>query len=121
MKDDYIELIQPTPKLSSNRCRISAFMIRIFLQFGTAFATLTAWFLYDYFIAGAALLVSFLVIGIIRSKMRNIAIPQHQREYAYSDDAIAKWFSAKELCVEEAIASSESLSHNAVQKDLKKR
>jgi len=117
MKNEYIELIQPTPTLTSKKCRFTAFTIRVLLQFSTILATLIAWILYDYFIAGATLLISFLIVGIVRSKMRNSAIPLHQREYAYSDDAISKWFSAKELCIEEAIASRESLSHNEVQKD----
>jgi len=117
MKNDYIDLIQPTPTLTSKKCRFTAFIIRVLLQFSTVTMTLIAWILYDYFIAGATLLISFLIVGIVRSKMRNSVIPLHQREYTYSDDAIAKWFCAKELCIEETTTSSESLSHNVVQKD----
>ena len=117
MKNEYLELIQPTPTLTSKKCRLTAFIIRVLLQFSTILATLIAWILYDYFIAGATLLISFLIIGIVRSKIRNSVIPLHQREYTYNDDAIAKWFTAKELCIEDAIASNESLSHNVVQKD----
>ncbi len=121
MKSDYIDLIEPTPALHSKRCKIIAFGIKLFLQYGIFVAALLAWYFYDYFIAGATLLISFIIVGIIRSKMRNSVIPLHQREYQYTDEAIATWFAAKELCYEETTASNELLSHNGVQKDLEKR
>jgi len=46
-------------------------------------------------------------MGIIRSKLRNSVIPFNQREYQYSDKAIADWYSAKELCYEENPDSSD--------------
>jgi hypothetical protein len=122
MKNTTLELIEPTPVLKSKKCQFTAFMIRILLQFTTPAAALISWYLYDYFVAGATLLVTFIMMGIIRSKMRNSVIPPHQREYTYNDEGIATWFTAKELCIEsEPIASNESLLHNAEQKDLEKR
>ena len=122
MKNETLELIEPTPRLHSTKCKITAFSIRVFLQFTTLISALTAWYLYDYFIAVATLLITFIVMGIIRSKMRNSVIPPHQREYAYTDEGIAAWFTAKELCIEsEPITSSESLSHSAEQKDLERK
>lgn len=61
-----------------------------------------AWYFYDYFIAGAILLLSFIIMGIIRSKLRNSAIPPSQREYHYNDKGIADWFVARELCQDDS-------------------
>ncbi len=99
MQTDYINLIEPTPKLLSKRCKIISFILRIFLQFSTFTSALICWFIYDYFIAIATLLLSFIIIGIVRSKIRNAVIPPRQREYQYNDKAIADWYTAKELCL----------------------
>jgi hypothetical protein len=70
------------------------------LQYSLYAVVLIIWYYYDYFIAGAALLLGFIIIGIIRAKLRNSVIPLTQREYHYSDAAIAEWYSAKILCME---------------------
>ena len=101
MQTDYIELIEPTPKLYSKKCKFIAFALKIFLQFTTIAVALITWYLYDYFIAMATLLVSFIIMGIIRSKLRNSVIPSSQREYQYNDQGIADWYTAKELCLDE--------------------
>lgn len=98
MNVDFIEQIEPTPKLRSKKCKLAAFALRIFLQFATVFTALLMWWLYDYFVAIAALLLTFVVVGIIRSKLRNSVIPPSQREYQYNDKGIADWFVAKEIC-----------------------
>ncbi len=98
MQTDFIEQIEPTPKLYTKKCKLAAFVLRVFLQFGTAIIALFMWYLYDYFVSIAALLLSFIVIGIIRSKLRNSVIPATQREYQYNDQGIAQWYIAKELC-----------------------
>ncbi len=98
MQDDIIEVIEPTPKLTTKRCKLISYAIKIFLQTATIAAALISWYLYDYFIAGATFLLAFIIMGIIRSKIRNSAIPPKQREYQYNDQEIAEWFTAKELC-----------------------
>ena len=100
MQNDYIDLIEPTPQLHSKKCKIIAFILRVFLQFTTFLASLLAWYLYDYFFALLALVLSFIIMGIIRSKLRNAVIPPKQREYQYNDQGIADWYTAKELCIE---------------------
>jgi len=100
MQNDYIDLIEPTPKLHSKKCKFIAFILRIFLQFTTFLASLLTWYLYDYFFALFALVLSFIIMGIIRSKLRNTVIPPKQREYQYNDQGIADWYTAKELCLE---------------------
>lgn len=98
MQNDIIDFIEPTPILTSKKCKVISFFIRFFLQFGTYIFTVIAWYMYDYFIAGTTLILSFVVIGIIRSKLRNVAIPLTQQEYQYTDKGIADWFVAKEIC-----------------------
>jgi len=100
MQTDFIELMEPTPKLRTQKCKIISLIIRIFLQFTTFIAALITWYIYDYFIAGAILLLSFVIMGIIRSKIRNSVIPEKQREYQYNDQGIADWYTARELCIE---------------------
>ena len=101
MQNDYIDLIKPVPKLHSKKCKLLSFLLRIFLQYSTYAIALISWYLYDYFIALAMLVLSFIIIGIIRAKLRNISIPISQQEYQYNDKGIADWFMAKEICFEE--------------------
>jgi len=101
MQTDYIDLIEQTPKLYTKRCKAIALLLRLFLQFTTIIVGLIVWFFYDYFIAIGALLLSFIIMGIIRSKLRNSVIPPSQQEFQYNDKGIADWYVAKELCFEE--------------------
>ena len=98
MEDNFLELIEPTPEIKDKKCRALVWIITFFLKFTTVLAALIAWYLYDYFIAGATLLITFLIVGIIRSKLRNEVIPANQREFAYTDKAIATWYVAKRIC-----------------------
>ena len=100
MQTDFIDLIEPTPTLHSQKCKIISFILKLFLQFTTVLVGLITWYLYDYFLAIATLLLSFIIMGIIRSKLRNAVIPPAQREYQYNDQGIADWYTAKELCLE---------------------
>ena len=100
MPNNIINMIEPTPKLHSKKCKIISFFLKIFLQYTTITLSLSVWYLYDYFIAIATLVLSFIIMGIIRSKLRNSVIPLKQREYQYNDKGIADWFTARELCIE---------------------
>ncbi|QFR49480.1 hypothetical protein FJR48_06945 [Sulfurimonas lithotrophica] len=99
MTNDIIDMIEQTPKLHSFKCKAVSYIIWVFLKFTTYIATLVVWYIYDYFIAFFTFILSFIVVGIIRSKMRNSAIPLKQQEYQYNDKGIADWFSAREICV----------------------
>jgi len=101
MDNNFIDLMEATPKLHSKKCKIISLLIRTFLQFTTPFTALVALYMYDYFIAGATLLLAFIVMGIVRSKIRNSVIPPKQREYQYNDQGIADWYTAKEICNDE--------------------
>ncbi|MDD2905235.1 MAG: hypothetical protein WBK95_09710 [Sulfurimonas sp.] len=101
MHTETIYLLEPTPKLHTKKCRLLSFILRVFLQFTTFGVFFIIWYLYDFFLALLSLLLSFIVMGIVRSKLRNSVIPPNQREYQYNDQAIADWYCAKELCYEE--------------------
>ena len=101
MQDDFIDMIEPTPKLHSKKCKIVSFLLRIFLQFSIYIISLITWYIYDYFIAIAVLVLSFIIIGIIRSKLLHSVIPLKQREYQYNDKGIADWYTAKAICNDE--------------------
>jgi hypothetical protein len=101
MPNNIIDMIKPTPKLYSKKCRFISFSIKIFLQYTTIALGLITWYLYDYFIAAGVVILSFIIMGIIRSKMRNSVIPPKQREYQYNDKGIADWFTSLEICLEE--------------------
>ena len=101
MQKEHIEIIEPTPKIHSKKCKLLSFVLKVFLQFTTFVVPLIVWYLYDYFIAILALVLTFIIMGIIRSKIRNAVIPVSQREYQYNDQGIADWYVAKEICHEE--------------------
>ena len=103
MKDNYINLIEVTPKLHSKKCKLISLLLRYFLQYSIFIFGILTWYFYDYFMGGAVFLLSFIVLGIIRSKIRNSVIPLEQREYQYNDQAIADWYVAKEICFEEEL------------------
>jgi hypothetical protein len=98
MYNDFLELIEPTPKLTTKSCRLGAFLLSLFLSHFSLVVSLFVWWIYDYFIAGTFFLLSFLVIGIIRAKLRNDVIPLKQRELHYTDHGIVTWYFAKRVC-----------------------
>ncbi len=99
--NDFIELIEPTPKLKTKRCSLLAKGIALLLLTTPFFAALLLWYEFDLFIGIVGFGIAYLIVGIIRSKLRTLSIPPHQLEYNYSDSAIATWFAAKWLCYEE--------------------
>jgi len=101
MDKNTIELREPTPTLQSKKCKLLANILTLFLQTALYLITAISWYFYDYFIALLTLVLSFIVMGIIRSKLRNSSIPLSQREYQYTDKEIALWYVAKEICFEQ--------------------
>lgn len=99
INDEIIEPIEPTPRLKRRKCRLLAKLIAVGLSYGPLVIAAGIWYKYDLFFAVGALLISYLVLGIIRSKLRNSAIPSTQQEFQYSDEAIATWYvSRRVLC-----------------------
>jgi hypothetical protein len=100
MQNDFINQIEPTPKINTTKCQLISLLLRLFLQFSSYVIGLITWYIYDYFIGIAIFLLSFIIIGIIRAKLRNSVIPKTQQEYNYNDKGIADWYTARELCIE---------------------
>lgn len=100
MQNDYIEMMEPTPKLQTKKCKFTALALEYFLTYTLYAVTLVVWYFYDYFIAGAIFLLTFIIMGIIRAKLRNSSIPLKQQEYSYNDKGIATWYVAKNVCYE---------------------
>ena len=98
MDHDFLELIEPTPKLESKKCKFVAYLLFLSLSYSPFLFSSMIWYFYDYFFAGAALLLTYLILGIIRSQLRNNVIPLNQREFHYTDIAIATWYVAKRIC-----------------------
>jgi hypothetical protein len=102
MQNDFIPLIETTPTLYSKKCKIFAWLLMAALKSANFLFSLIIWYRFDYFFAIASFLIGFIVMGIVRSKLRNSAIPLAQQEYHYSDEAISKWFMARRVCFEVA-------------------
>lgn len=97
MQNDFIPFIHPTPEPQQTRCRILVALIAATLSYGAYLFPLLVWWMSDIFYALGTLIVSYLVIGIIRSKLRNSSIPREQQEYNYTDHAVAAWFVSRHL------------------------
>ncbi len=95
-----IPIIEPTPILKKRSCRVIAYTIATLLSYGIFITFLPMWYFFDLFFAIASTLLSYLIIGIVRAKIRNISIPQIQQEYAYTDLAIATWYTSRVLLCE---------------------
>ena len=100
MQTDFINQIQPTPKLKTKKCQTVAFILKMALQYSIYVITFFTWYSFDYFIAIGVFFLSYIVISIVKSKLRNSVIPKAQQEYNYNDQGIADWFTARELCIE---------------------
>jgi len=98
MENNFIDMIESTPKLKSKKCKLISTAIAISLSYASYVIAAFIWFRYDYFIAFFTLILSFIVIGIIRSKIRNIAVPPKQQELQYNNKGIADWYTAREIC-----------------------
>jgi hypothetical protein len=91
--------IDPTPTLPTRLCRLYARMMGYALSYGNYLIAAFVWWKSDWFIAIGTLLLGFIVFGIIRSKLRNDAIPIAQRETPYTDYAIATWYLSRNHCL----------------------
>lgn len=90
--------IDPTPTLPTRKCRFFARTVGWVLSFGNYATALLVWWVSDWFIAIGILLLGYILFGILRSKLRNDSIPISQREYEYTDYAIATWYLSRNAC-----------------------
>ena len=93
-ESEIIDMITPTPTPKTIKSKLMVFLLYIFLKFGVILCGVVAFVFYDYFIAIITIMLAFIIVGIIRSKLRNSSIPPQQQEYQYNDKEIAQWFIA---------------------------
>lgn len=98
MNNEIIEPLQELPKLPTKACKIYALILSYFLRFSSVIVALYVWYAYHLFYALGALIMSYLVLGIIKAKMRDLAIPLKQHERNYSDKELSIWYMAQEVC-----------------------
>ena len=97
-KNNDIDFIEPVPKLEKPACKIVSYALAWTLTLFPYIVAAIFFFLYDMFIAFVVWGISYLAIGIVRSKLRLLSIPFTQLEYNYNDTQIAQWYTAKYLC-----------------------
>jgi hypothetical protein len=98
MNDEIIDEIEPLPRLETLKCKLLALTIGFLLRFFNILVALSVWLFYTPGVALAILLLGFIIVGVIRSKLRNSSLPPHQLEYRYTDSEIAVWYTATHLC-----------------------
>ncbi|MEA1916297.1 MAG: hypothetical protein U9N42_02085 [Campylobacterota bacterium] len=97
-EDNFTIDIDPTPTLKSTTCKVLMYALMASFKLVALIIALITWYYLDAFFAISAFLISFLIVGILRSYMRNSSIPKKQQEYQYNDKAIATWYLYKNYC-----------------------
>ena len=100
INDQIITELKQTPIFKTSRCRFLAYALSYILKFGTLIFSAFIWYVSDYFFAIASLLLFYVVMGIVRSKLLHISIPGVQQEHNYSDLELAHWFLDRRYCFE---------------------
>jgi len=93
-----METYTQTPQMPDRKCKILHFLLTIFLSFGTYIITAGVWFIYNWYYAISTLLLAFILIGILRSKLLHSSVPKVQQEFSYSDQDIAAWYLHLHIC-----------------------
>jgi len=98
MNNEIIEPIQEVPTLKTSLCKTYALILYLCIRYISIVIALYIWYQYHLFYAFGALFMGFLIMGILKAKMRDSAIPQKQHERNYTDKELAIWFMYKEVC-----------------------
>jgi hypothetical protein len=91
-----------TPTPPNTTCKILHFLLSSFLSFGVYLIAAIVWLMVNWYYALFALLLSYVLMGIVRSKLLHHSIPLSQQEFTYSDNDIAAWVLHRYLCPSEA-------------------
>jgi cytochrome c biogenesis protein CcdA len=93
-----MDLYTQTPIPPNKKCKLLHFLLSNFLSFGIYVITLGVWFYYNWYYALSALLLAFIFMGIVRSKLLHSSVPKVQQEFSYSDKDIAAWYLHLYVC-----------------------
>ena len=91
MQEEIIEEYQKTPVFESSYLKAVVKLLGFILGFTPFIVGILFWAFTDWFYALAALLLSYLLSGIVSSKLRHFYIPFFQREFSYSSYELAAW------------------------------
>ncbi|PHR57823.1 MAG: hypothetical protein COA44_04940 [Arcobacter sp.] len=84
--------------LPNKKCKLLRLLLTFFLSYGIYLITACVWYFYNWYYALSALLLSFVLMGILRSKLLHSSIPTAQQEFTYSDKDIAAWYLHRYVC-----------------------
>ena len=86
------------PNIQNRKCKLLHYFVYTILAYSPLMVGGYIWYKYDLYFSIMSILVLFLTMGIISSKMKNEAIPPSQIEFSHSTFEIAKWYVSKILC-----------------------
>ncbi len=89
--NDILEIIEPTPSFQTKKCKLLVRAMEYALTFTPLLVAVLLLYVFDTATALIALGSSYLIVRIIRSKLRIVSIPSSQIELNYGDFAIASW------------------------------
>jgi len=90
--DEIIELFIPTPKAKTSMEKILIFLLGSVLVFGAFIIAGFMWYIYDWFYGAVGLLLGYLLLGILSSKIRQYSVPSTQWEHKYNGYELARWY-----------------------------
>lgn len=89
---------EPTPTPKTLRCKLFAWGIGLGIWGGPFVLVVLGWWKFHWSAGALGGLFGYLLAGIISSKMRQLSIPQDQREISFTSFEIAKWYVVRYLC-----------------------
>ena len=97
-----MEIYTQTPEPPNIQCKLLKLFLSTFLSYGAFIIALSVWWFYNWYYALSALLLSFILMGILRSKLLHSSIPKVQQEFTYSDSDIIGWYLHMNICPSKA-------------------
>ncbi len=92
-------VIESTPIIQGKKCKAILYALYLSLLLAPILVTLWIWLEYGLMFAVGGALLLYLLLAIILSKLRLLSIPRDQLERNFSTLEIAKWYTAKRLCI----------------------
>ena len=88
------EILEPfvsLPILETRKEKYLALLLAWALSYGYIIVSLFVWTQSNWYIALSSLLLSYIISGIISSKLLHHFVPYSQHEFAYSSKELATW------------------------------
>ena len=91
-------LYTQTPEPPNQQCKLLKLLLSMLLSYGAFIIGISVWWFYNWYYAFSAFLLSFILIGILRSKLLHSSIPKVQQEFTYADKDIIGWYLHMSIC-----------------------